>query len=419
MKRILAMILAGGQGKRMDILCHFRPKSILPFAGRFRVIDFSLSNCVHSGISDIAVLVDHQRQYMSEYLSKWKQVNGDSANLHILEPRAGSYQGTADAVYQNFDYIQTHNPDTVLVLAADHVYRINYREMLALHERTGADVTVGAVSVPIEQASRFGIITSDAQGMITDFVEKPQTAMSNLASMGIYVFKRQVLLEHLTEDSRQQSLPHDFGQNVIPRMVRQNKVFAYRFEGYWQDIGTVEAYYEANMKLVRELPSISLNGNWPIMTSDYSPLPPKIINSGNIRNSLVSAGCVVRGKVENSILSHDVTVEERAVVRNSVIMANTVISMHSVVERSILDEHVNVGEFCYIGFGASPIQGDKDITVLGKRVAIPAHSAVYGNCNIISSNAEPVGALSRLKAGSGLASEERESGLTASLLPAK
>jgi glucose-1-phosphate adenylyltransferase len=379
MKKTVAMILAGGRGKRMDILCYGRSKPVLPFAGRWRVIDFSLSNCIHSGISDMAALIDHQRQYTAEYLKEWCMVNTGGNGLHILEPKSGSYKGTSDAVYQNLDYLRDCGPEAVLVLAGDHVYKMDYRKMLAFHRQMEADITVGVVTVPIQQAHRFGLVTTDAEGRIIDFVEKPHSPASNLASMGIYVFKTEVLVEHLLEDSAQPASPHDFGYALIPRMVKWNKVFAYKFDGYWRDIGTIETYYEANMELIRPQPSLSLNSGWPIFTGEKVLPLTELSDTVSVKHSIVSRGCIIRGRVENSILSPGVVVEEQAVVRNSIIMANTIIGRHSVVDRCILDEGVNVGKFCYIGFGAGHILSLSDITVLGRDTIVPPGTAVGRN----------------------------------------
>lgn len=385
MKSVLAIILAGGRGKRMDILCRGRAKPALPFAGRFRVIDFSLSNCVNSGIHDIAVLADYERRPMADYLgagASWGL--GQRGNFQVLEPKSGSYKGTADAIYQNLWYLDKGAAELILVLAADHVYKMDYRKMLASHERVGADVTVGVISVPIEEAHRFGIVTVNAEGRIIEFIEKPRIPASSLASMGIYVFNRGILTERLIEDAAQPSSPHDFGHAVIPKMVKQDKVFAYKFDGYWQDIGTVESYYAANMELTRQMPSFSLNGSWPVFTKENGSLAPEISELTIVKHSLISPGCVIKGEVERSVLSPGVRVEEEAVVRDSAIMANTTIGKHSVVDRCILDEEVNIGKFCYIGFGASLIPGNWDITVLGRGVTVPPYTAICRNCKILT-----------------------------------
>ncbi|MGD0352564.1 MAG: sugar phosphate nucleotidyltransferase [Dehalococcoidia bacterium] len=384
MTKVLAMILAGGRGERMGILSYLRAKPILSFAGKFRVIDFVLTNCVRSGIGDIAVLTDYQRSSIESYLSQWQFMNGNHSNFHVLEPKVSSYTGTADAVYQNIDYLQRQSANSILILAADHIYKMDYSKMLAFHQKVEADVTVGVVSVPIEQAHRFGIVKTRNEGRIVDFVEKPRIPGSNLVSMGIYIFNKQTLLERLAEDAADLSSPHDFGHAIIPKMVSRDKVFAYKFNEYWQDIGTVEAYYRANMELTRQVPSLSLNTQWSILTQDDGSLPPpKISGQGSVKDSLISPGCVIKGEVHDSILSPGVRVEEKAVVRNSIIMAETVIGEHSVVDRSILDEGVKVGEFCYVGLRTSRVPSDVGITVVGKAVTIPSHTAICSSCRVL------------------------------------
>jgi glucose-1-phosphate adenylyltransferase len=383
MKKVLAVILAGGRGKRMDILCLGRAKPSLPVAACFRVIDFSLSNCIHSGIDQIAVLTDYQRRPMADYLNHnapWMPIHSD--NLHLLEPLIGSYKGTADALYQNLKYLQKFDADRVLILAADHVYRMDYKKMLEQHEQVDADVTIGMILVPIEQANRFGIVTVNSEGRVTGFLEKPKIPTSNLASMGIYIFNKDVLIERLIEDAAQLSSPHDFGHAIIPGMVKRDKVFAYQFDGYWQDIGTIEAYYETNMWLLDNLYSFWFDNDWPVYTKDNNLLPMKVLQQDNIRHSLISSDSVIRGEVENSILSPGVRIEEKALVRNSIIMENTTVGKHSIVERCILDEDVTTGEFCLIGFGTSLVPGNWDITVLGKNVTVPPSTAIGRNCRI-------------------------------------
>jgi glucose-1-phosphate adenylyltransferase len=388
MSKVLAMILAGGRGNRMGILCHERPKPVLPFAGGFRVIDFSLSNCIHSQIDNIALLTDYQRSNMANYLRRWNFTNAPSGNLDILEPRVDSYKGTADAVYQNLGYLQRCGSDRVLVLAGDHVYKMDYRKMLAFHERVKADVTVGVVRMPVEQNHRFGAVTVDAEGRILDFVEKSETSQASLVSMGIYIFNNDVLARRLAEDAAQPDSPHDFGYAVIPRMVKKDRVYGFNFNGYWQDIGTIEAYYVANMELTREKPSFSLDGTWPVFTEAHTLSLPEISHQGSVQNSIISPGCVIKGRVENSILSPGVLVGEEAVVTNSVLMANVFIGYHSLINRCVLDEEVNIGKFCYIGFRDGKTSGDGDITVLGRYATIPDHIAIGRECKILP-NVQP------------------------------
>ena len=383
MKKTIAMILAGGRGKRMDVLCHGRSKPVLPYAGMWRVIDFSLSNCLHSGIDDIAALIDYQRQGTKEYLREWYQANTRNKNLHILEPKLDSYRGTSDAVYQNLDYLKDHNPEAVLVLAGDHIYKMDFRKMLAFHKQKNADVTIGVIKVPVQQTHRFGITTTNADGRITDFVEKPNHSTANLASMGIYIFKPAVLIEHLIEDNAKAASLHDFGYTLIPHMVKYNKVFAYEFDGYWRDIGTVESYYEANMEIIKPKPSLSLNSNWPILTTISTLLPYGIVDDSHIKRSIISLGCNIRGSVENSVLSPGVVVEEHAIIRNSIIMRNVVIGKHSVVDRCIVDDEANIGKFCYVGFGAGLSSGNSNITVVGKGASIFPGTAIGRNQKIL------------------------------------
>jgi len=298
-------------------------------------------------------------------------------------PRSGSYSGTADAVFQNLDYLHKHPSDIVLVLAGDHIYKMDYSPMLASHKKAKADVTVGVIPVPIEQAHRFGIINTDNDGRITDFVEKPKIPRSNLVSMGIYVFSKEILFRRLSEDARQSNSPHDFGYAIIPNMVKRDRAYAYKFSDYWQDIGTVESYYQANTELCRQTPLYSLDSHWPILTRERHSFIPSISRQGSVKNSIVSSRCIIKGEVENSVLSPGVVVEEKAVVRNSVIMADTHVGYHSVVERCILDEGVDVDKYCYIGFGNSLIQVDWDITVLGMGVFVPPYTAIGRGCKIM------------------------------------
>ena len=381
MENAVGMILAGGRGKRMDLLCYLRPKPALPFAGKLRVIDFSLSNCIHSQIKNIAVLVDYQRSYMTEYLRNWASANSESARISVLPPSIGSYAGTADAVYQNLAYLDSQPGKNVMILAGDHVYRMDYRKMLAFHEKVKAEVTVGVIRVPVEEAHRFGTMFIDREKRIQEFVEKSSNSLSTLASMGIYIFNREILVDRLSQDAAIPDSAHDFGYSILPNMVKQDRVFAYEFSGYWQDIGTVEAYYQANMELLVASPRFSLDSNWPVL-SDYSALPvPEQSRDGRVVNSLISPGCIIKGRVENSVLGPGVKVEDQAQVMNSVVMAGSTIGSRSMVDRCILDEEVKVDNLCYLGFGRSLLPG-LDITVVGKGADIPSHTAIGRNCRI-------------------------------------
>ena len=380
---VTALVLAGGRGKRMDLLCYLRPKPALPFAGKLHVIDFSLSNCIHSQVKNIAVLVDYQRNYMTDYLRDWAIANSGSVIISVLPPAVGSYTGTADSVYRNLSYLSEQLDKNVLILAGDHVYRMDYRKMLGFHEKVQADVTVGVMRVPIEEANRFGTVVVDKESKIQEFTEKSPSPLSNLASMGIYIFNKDILSDRLNEDAGIQNSLHDFGYSILPNIVKRDRVFAYEFSGYWQDIGTVEAYYQANMELLVPRPRFSLDSNWPVL-SDYDALPvPEQSKDGKVVNSLISPGCVIKGYVENSILSPGVQVEEHAVITNSIVMANTHVGYHSVVNTSIVDETVEIGRLCYVGFGKSLLPEDLAITVIGKDVVIPNHTAIGRRCKIL------------------------------------
>jgi glucose-1-phosphate adenylyltransferase len=375
MGKTVALIMAGGRGERMDVLCQVRPKPTLPFAGTFSVIDFTLSNCVYSGIDDLAILTDYQRSLIGRYLRGWGLSNAMST-LHILEPVTGSYEGTADAVFQNLPVLNRLNAENVLILAGDHVYKMDYGEMVAFHEQTKAGVTVGVTRVPIEEAHRFGTVSLGEGGEILEFVEKSRSPMTNLASMGIYIFNIDVLARHLAEDAVQPDSPHDFGYAILPGMVGKDKVNAYEFAGYWQDIGTPQAYYAANMELVRAEPRFSLDGTRPVLTQRLNLPPPRISDRAVVVNSLVSPGCVIKGYVKDSILSPGVLVDERAEVWNSMLMSNVFVGYNSVVDTCIVDEEVNIGKQCYIGFGNSLPAGGDSVTVLGKGAYVPSHTVI-------------------------------------------
>jgi glucose-1-phosphate adenylyltransferase len=382
--RALALILAGGRGKRMDVLCYLRPKPALPFAGGYRVIDFTLSNCIHSGISDIAALIDYQRVDMAQYLKKWHTTNSQASSLSILPPSSGSYAGTADAVYQNLDVIESQDPDVVFILAGDHVYKMDYRKMLEFHEKMHADATVGIVRVSIEEAYRFGTVKLDTDRRIIDFVEKSSSPETNLASMGIYIFNREMLIQYVSKDADKSSSTHDFGYAILPEIVKKENVFAYEFGGYWQDIGTVESYFEANMELLGIQPRFSLDSNWPILTeTEISEMHMSSNNTGTIVNSLVSEGCVIRGRVNNSILSPGVRIGERTEVRDSILMPDVAIGDDCVIDRCILDQEVSIGNLCYIGVGNRLFPGSWDVTVFGKEVKVPPGITIGRKCRVL------------------------------------
>jgi glucose-1-phosphate adenylyltransferase len=382
MEKMLAAILAGGKGTRMDIFCQVRPKPALPFAGKYRFIDFCLSNCLHSQIADVAVFVDYRRTQLSNYLNLWQNENSRNTAIDVLEPENnGTYSGTANAIYQKLDYLRKHSADKILIMPSDHAYKMDYRKMLAFHEKSKADVTVGVVPVPIGEAHRFGTLTLGDKGYVTEYIEKPDVPKSNLVSMGIYIFNKDILIEQLVRDAAEPSSLHDFGYSIIPGMVGQANVFAYKFDNFWRDIGTIDAYYDTSMELTGAAPPFSLTGTWPVLTLETDK-PVKQFTQGSIQNSIISPGCVIKGKVENSILSPGVQVAEQAVVKNSIIMSNVSIGIHSVVDSCISDEDVNIGDFCYVGFGKDNNRS-AEYTLLGKGSSISSRTAIARGCKVM------------------------------------
>ena len=382
MNNMVAAILAGGKGTRMDIFCQVRPKPAFPFAGKYRFIDFCLSNCIHSQITDIAVLVDYQRSQLTGYLKRWQDENSKKTSLDMLEPdNNGVYSGTANAIYQKLDYLQKKPANRVLIMPSDHAYKMDYRKMLAFHEKAQAEVTVGVVPVPIAEAHRFGTLILGTDGHVIEYIEKPDVPKSNFVSMGIYIFNKDILIRRLVEDAMESASLHDFGYSIIPGLIGRNKVYAYKYDGFWRDIGTIDAYYDTSMELTGSTPPFSLSGRWPILTCETIQ-PVKNFASNYVQNSIISPGCVIKGRVENSILSPGVRVDEQAVIKNSIILSNVGVGLHSIVDSCIVDEEVNIGDFCYVGFGNDNHRISKH-TLLGKGSSIPSHTAVARGCKIL------------------------------------
>jgi glucose-1-phosphate adenylyltransferase len=391
--RTLALILAGGRATRMGILCDSRPKPTLVYGGSHRVIDFTLSNCANSGIRKVAALVDHRRFEVARYLRKWNSTNRKLGRLAVLHPRHESYAGTADAVFQNIRYLEMKDIDTVLVLAGDHIYHMDYRPLLEFHRQSGADATVGVVRIDSSEAYRFGTVLSDKDGRVREFVEKSTKPASDLASMGIYAFNKKVLVDRVSQDAHDPNSAHDFGYSVMPDILRTGSLYAYEFCGYWRDVGTIEAYHESNMDLVGERPRFFFDPAWPILTH-RKMIYRGTIDHDNISNSLIGPGCVIEGHVTDSVLSPGVHVGAFAQIRNSVIMANSHVGANSIVDSCILDERVRVGNQCCIGFGGSDVPGTPKITVLGSAVTVPDGTAIGRDC-VVRPNAGPISFNSR------------------------
>lgn len=377
-KRCVAMLLAGGQGSRLYALTKKRAKPAVPYGGKYKIIDFPLSNCIHSGIDTVGVLTQYEPLELNAYIGNgatW-DLDAMSGGAFVLPPyvkgkKGEWYSGTASAIFQNIHFIEKYNPEYILVLSGDHIYTMDYDKMIEAHEEMGADATIAVMEVPIEEASRFGIMNTDENMNILEFEEKPEHPKNNLASMGIYVFSWQKIREYLINDNNDPESSNDFGKNIIPNMLKNNeKMCAYLFHGYWKDVGTIESLWEANMDLLAEKPELDLqNDNWRVYGRNMANPPHYIGNEAALKNSIVADGCIVLGEVENSILFQSVVVETGAVVKDSIIMGNTIIKAGCRINKTIIDEDVTVGEYATVG-------GDDKITVIGTELSIPAGSAV-------------------------------------------
>ncbi len=399
MKRVIAMILAGGQGDRLSVLSEERAKPAVVFAGRYRIIDFTLSNCMHSGITSVGVLTQYRPRSLNEHIGIGRPWDLDRAGggVFILQPYLGLgpsdwYRGTADAVYQNLNFIEESKAELVLVLAGDHVYKMAYDELIEAHRARDAQVTVPVCRVSKAEARRFGTVFADEDQRITAFDEKPPQPRSTLISMGVYLFDRDVLVRSLMADAGRPGSEHDFGRDLLPPLVAEpsGRVFAYPFAGYWRDVGTFEAYYQANMDQLEDLPELDLyEPESRIVTQSTGYPPAKIGPRAQLSRSFVDVGCIVNGRVEHSLLSPGVFVEEGAVVRDSIIFHNTRVESDAVIDRCIIDKEVRVGRGARVGHGDddSPNTERPDIvncgiTILGKRAQVPPELRIGRNCVI-------------------------------------
>ena len=357
-KKCIAMLLAGGQGSRLGSLTSSIAKPAVSFGGKYRIIDFSLSNCVNSGIDTVGILVQYKPLILNKYVGtgeSWDMAVADGG-VHILPPYAGEtggewYEGTADAIYHNIDFIDLYSPEHVLILSGDHIYKTDYNKMLEVHEANKADLTVSVIEVPIEEASRFGIMTADDEGNIVKFTEKPKEPDSNLASMGIYIFSWPSLRKALLEDHEDHDSEHDFGKNIIPKMLEEKKkLIVYRFEGYWRDVGTVDSYYESQMDLMDEVESINVFTKSLRVYSNSNMYPPQYIGpDANIGKSMISNGCTVYGAVDHSILGSGVVIGEGSVIEDSIILPNAIIGRDCHITRAIINEGVIVDDRTDVG----------------------------------------------------------------------
>ena len=381
-KECVAMLLAGGQGSRLYTLTEKTAKPAVTFGGKYKIIDFPMSNCINSGIETVGVLTQYQPLVLNEYIGNGQPWDLDrlSGGVMVLPPYqakkgADWYKGTANAIYQNLGFINRYNPDYVIILSGDHIYKMDYNAMLTEHKKTGADCTIAVLNVPLSEASRFGIMVTDETGKITQFQEKPKNPISTKASMGIYIFNRKVLEEYLIADENDPASSNDFGKNIIPNMLADGmKMYAYPFVGYWKDVGTIDSLWEANMDLLGENPEFNVHDkSWRIFSRNYAEPPQFVGNGGNAVNSIITEGCVIEGLVENSVLSNSVTVEQGAIVKDSVIMSGVTIKAGAVVNYSIIDSNTVVFENAVIGEDKSTAQG---ITVVGSDIVIGQNSTV-------------------------------------------
>ena len=375
-KECVAMLLAGGQGSRLYALTTNIAKPAVAFGAKYRIIDFPLSNCVNSGIDTVGVLTQYQPLILNEYIGNGQPWDLDRTygGVHILSPyqaktNSSWYAGTANAIYQNLHFMKMYNPEYVLILSGDHIYKMDYSAMLKAHKATGADCTIAVINVPLSEASRFGILNTNPDGSIYQFEEKPKQPKSTLASMGIYIFSAQKLFKYLEADDANPNSSKDFGKDVLPSMLNAGeKMYSYRFDGYWKDVGTIASLWEANMDLLGDNPEFDIaDKSWKIHSRNPLAPPEHIGETGVVKNSMVALGCEINGVVENSILGSNVIVEEGALVKDAVVLANSVIKAGATVSYSIIDENVMVGKNANIGVSKD---ATAEIVVLGRDVTV-------------------------------------------------
>lgn len=373
-KKYIAMLLAGGQGSRLGSLTRSIAKPAVPFGGKYRIIDFTLSNCVNSGIDTVGVLTQYKPLELNEYIGGGQPwgLDRNRGGVHILQPftkinSKSWYEGTANAIFQNLRFIDRYEPEGVVVLSGDHIYKMDYRKLLAYHEEKGADCTIAVIDVPIEEAPRFGIMNTNADGQIFEFEEKPKKPKSTKASMGVYVFRRDVLTQYLTADDKDETSAHDFGKNIIPAMLSdQKRLFSWEFTGYWKDVGTTNSLWEANMDLLNPACSLNLDDDdLRIYARNFDSPPTFVADSAIVSDSMITKGCSISGNVIHSVISADCTVEAGATVENSVLLPGTCVRSGAVVRYAI------VGKNCVIEGGAEvgveKTDRHPEITVIGEK----------------------------------------------------
>jgi len=397
MDSVQAVILAGGQGERLGILSKERAKPAVPFAGNYRIVDYTISNCANSAIKEVVVLTQYNPLSLAEHIgvgAPWGLVPPDK-QIRLLQPYLAReqgrdwYKGTADAVYQNLRHIDNDASDLIFILSGDHVYKMDYSEMVRFHREKQAEISIAVTPFPDEELNKFGTVTIDESSRITGFQEKVKNPKSHLVSMGIYLFNAETLHKWLATDAANNSSKHDFGRSIFPKMLNKAQVFAYHFEGYWRDVGTIHTYWQTNMDLLEMTSTLLSSPDWPIRTNEIEHPPTKISKTADVTNCLISSGCIIEGNVEHSILSPGVRVAKGAIVRDSIIMADTIIGRGSIVDYSILDKEVVVETDCRIGFGDDFTPNRKDpnilntgITLVGRKAHIGYHTRIGRNCMI-------------------------------------
>ena len=381
-KECVAMLLAGGQGSRLYALTTNIAKPAVAFGAKYRIIDFPLSNCINSGIDTVGVLTQYQPLILNEYIGNGQPWDLDRTygGVHILSPyqaktRSSWYEGTANAIYQNMAFMKMYNPEYILVLGGDHIYKMDYAAMLKAHKETGADCTIAALNVPLSEASRFGILNTNPDHSIYQFEEKPKQPKSTLASMGIYIFNAEKLFSYLEADESNPNSSKDFGKDVLPAMLNAGeKMFAYEFNGYWKDVGTVASLWQANMDLLGEAPEFDVGDKtWKIHSRNPLAPPELVGENGIVKNSMIALGCEIYGTVENSVLGSNVIVEEGSIVKDAVIFANCIVKAGAKVSYSVIDENVTIGQNATVGVEKDP---NAEIVVLGRGLSVANNATV-------------------------------------------
>ncbi len=386
-QEVVAMLLAGGQGSRLGVLTNNIAKPAVPFGGKYRIIDFPLSNCVNSGINQVGVLTQYQPLVLNEYIGTGQpwDLDGTFEGVNCLSPYqqikgATWYSGTANAIFQNINYIDRYRPEYVVILSGDHIYKMDYSKMIAEHKKNKADCTIASIDVPLSEASRFGILNTNADGSIYEFDEKPAVPKSTNASMGIYVFTWSKLRKYLIEDDAREDSSHDFGKDVLPTMLEAGeRMFSYRFEGYWKDVGTIDSLWEANMDLLDPNVPLDLSGETDKIYSRNPVMPPQYVSStAKIQNSLVADGCDISGEVEFSVLFAGVTVGVGAVVEDSIIMPGAVIEDNAVVQYAIVGENACIKSGAVVGKRPEDVENKDEwgVAVVGGNLTVGENAVV-------------------------------------------